>query len=184
MPFFFQSVLYNDDNSFALGGSNVAIQSLDVMDDKIIYGGDQSSPHTRTDGTNKRGYLVVPHRLNATEENVCAVYVNNGSANNTVSIGNGNGVFNCATVVEIRVAANAASTTGNLRFFVSDVAVSAGAPFGFASYTVATAPTPLGDAQLAYISNGSAGNPCIAVTYGGNWKVLADLTTLSNISAS
>jgi len=51
----------------------------------------------------------------------------------------------------------------------------AGRPFKLRTYTVATAPSAAteGVGAMIRISNGSAGNPCLAVSDGTNWKVIA-----------
>ena len=53
-----------------------------------------------------------------------------------------------------------------------------------ASYTVANLPTAKGrKGALVYVSNGSTGSPCIAVSDGTNWKVLAAVTA-TTVSAT
>lgn len=49
-----------------------------------------------------------------------------------------------------------------------------------ATYTVATAPTAAdNDGRVIYVSNGSAGAPCAAVSNGTAWKVIALGATIS-----
>lgn len=44
------------------------------------------------------------------------------------------------------------------------------------TYTVATLPTAANyPACLIYVSNGSAGSPCVAMSDGTNWKVIATI---------
>lgn len=48
------------------------------------------------------------------------------------------------------------------------------------AYTVATVPDAASFKQcIIYVSNGSAGNPCIAVSDGSVWKVTGGGTTIS-----
>ena len=52
------------------------------------------------------------------------------------------------------------------------------------SYTVANLPSAKGrKGAMVYVSNGSTGSPCIAVSDGTNWKVLAAVTA-TTVSAS
>jgi hypothetical protein len=48
------------------------------------------------------------------------------------------------------------------------------------TYTVATAPSAVGqNGRVIYLSNGSAGSPCAAISDGTNWKVLAIGATIA-----
>lgn len=53
------------------------------------------------------------------------------------------------------------------------------------SYTVATLPSAASNARtLVYVSDGSAGSACIAISDGSNWKVVSTISSLTNVSAS
>lgn len=51
---------------------------------------------------------------------------------------------------------------------------------GLKTYTVATIPTAIGKTgQCAYVTNGDAGSPCLAVSDGTDWKRIALGATIS-----
>lgn len=52
---------------------------------------------------------------------------------------------------------------------------------GVASYSVATAPDAVaaGAGAMIYVTNGNAGSPCVGVSNGTNWKVVALGATIS-----
>jgi len=54
-------------------------------------------------------------------------------------------------------------------------------PLQLPTYTVSTKPAATAG-QLAYFSNGAAGNPCVAFGNGTNWILLSDMST--SISAT
>lgn len=66
-------------------------------------------------------------------------------------------------------------------FTVSEAAVTLDRPITVPTYTVATAPDAedAGTGAMIYVSDGSAGSACLAVSDGTDWKVVALGSTIA-----
>ena len=147
--------------------------ALDLSNGTIaVTIGADAAASSRTDATDKFGRLGIAHYTNA-EEPFSVFVAQSASAVNSLVIGGGTSVMNCATQIQFFTAANTTTTTGTQRLIIN----STGATFaGILSVDDTTDATSTTNASIQT----DGGQACVKNSIVGGAHLTTTVTTLAD----